>query len=79
MNNIDHLYNENLVTFANSYLDYLNKVLSKIDREEIKRFVNTLLDARDRNASIYFIGNGGSATTSSHFANDIARPHNIFY
>ena len=30
------------------------------------------LKARERNSTIFFIGNGGSAATASHFANDIA-------
>ena len=38
---------------------------------EIKSFVNTLLDARERGATVFFIGNGGSAATASHFANDL--------
>ena len=29
------------------------------------------MDARERGATIFFIGNGGSAATSSHFANDL--------
>ena len=31
-----------------------------------------MLEARERGSSIFFIGNGGSAATASHFANDIA-------
>ena len=72
MNNLDRIYNEDPVTFAHAYLDYLNQVLGKIDRKEIGQFVNTLLDARKRGATVFFIGNGGSAATSSHFANDLA-------
>ena len=72
MNNLDRIYNEDPVAFAHAYLDYLNQVLGKIDRKEIGQFVNTLLDARKRGATVFFIGNGGSAATSSHFANDLA-------
>jgi D-sedoheptulose 7-phosphate isomerase len=31
-----------------------------------------LNEARNKEASVFFIGNGGSAATASHFANDIA-------
>ena len=72
MNNLDRIYNEDPVKFAYAYLDYLNHVLDKIDRKEIGQFVNTLLDARKRGATVFFIGNGGSAATASHFANDLA-------
>lgn len=30
-----------------------------------------LLDVRERDATVWFIGNGGSASTASHFANDL--------
>ena len=53
-------------------MDYLTSVLKTIDAREIGQFIETLLDARERGATIYFIGNGGSAATASHFANDIA-------
>lgn len=72
MNNIDNFYNADICEFANKYLSYLNKVLSSIDVKEIEKFVVTLLDARERGATIFFIGNGGSAATASHFANDLS-------
>lgn len=72
MNNLDRIYSEDPVAFAHSYLDYLNNILANINREEIGGFVKTLLDARERGSTVFFIGNGGSAATSSHFANDLA-------
>jgi D-sedoheptulose 7-phosphate isomerase len=58
--------------FARGYLAYLSEVLSRIDTDEIAAFIGALLAARDRGARIFFIGNGGSAATASHFANDLA-------
>ncbi len=74
MNRIERLYGERPTPsgFARGYLDYLVEVLSTFDVEAIGRFVDTLLAARERGARIFFIGNGGSAATASHFANDIA-------
>jgi D-sedoheptulose 7-phosphate isomerase len=72
MNNLDRIFTKDPVAFAGAYLDYLTSVLKTIDTREIGQFIETLLDARERGASIYFIGNGGSAATASHFANDIA-------
>jgi D-sedoheptulose 7-phosphate isomerase len=71
MNNLDRIFTNNPVVFAKSYLDYLNEVLRRIDCESIGRFIQVLLDARERGVHIYFIGNGGSAATASHFANDL--------
>ena len=72
MNNVDRFFTRDVATFANSYLGYLADVLKAIDVKEIERFVQTLLDARERGATVFFIGNGGSAATASHFANDLA-------
>lgn len=72
MNNLDRIFTKDLVAFAGAYLDYLTSVLKTIDTREIGQFIETLLDARERGATIFFIGNGGSTATASHFANDIA-------
>jgi D-sedoheptulose 7-phosphate isomerase len=72
INNIDRIFTEDPVAFAGAYLEYLKSVLSSIDHSEIGRFIETLLDARNRGATIFFIGNGGSAATASHFANDLS-------
>jgi D-sedoheptulose 7-phosphate isomerase len=72
INNIDRIFTEDPVAFAEAYLKYLKSVLSSIDNSEIGRFIETLLEARRRGATIYFIGNGGSAATASHFANDLS-------
>ena len=72
MNNLDRIFTKDPVAFAKAYLDYLTSVLKTIDTREIGQFIETLLDARERGATIFFIGNGGSTATASHFANDIA-------
>ena len=74
MNNIDQIYSESLSIndYSKSYIDYLSSVLNNISLTGIEKFVEVLLEARERESSIFFIGNGGSAATASHFANDIA-------
>ena len=74
MNNINKIYSESLSIkdYSKSYIDYLSSVLSNISLTDIEKFVEVLLEARERESSIFFIGNGGSAATASHFANDIA-------
>jgi len=74
MNNIDQIYSESLSIndYSKSYIDYLSSVLNNISLTDIEKFVEVLIDARERESSIFFIGNGGSAATASHFANDIA-------
>lgn len=72
MNNIDRFFTPDPTAFAKAYLQYLQLVLQRVDIAEIGCFIETLLDARRRGATIFFMGNGGSAATSSHFANDLA-------
>ncbi|MDR1246039.1 MAG: SIS domain-containing protein [Clostridiales Family XIII bacterium] len=53
--------------------DYLTleiSVLSDLDIEAINKVMNSLESARRRDATIYIMGNGGSASTASHFVND---------
>jgi D-sedoheptulose 7-phosphate isomerase len=74
MNNVDKIFNNSnsISDYSKSYLEYLTAVLNGISLSAIDDFVKVLLDARERGSSIFFIGNGGSAATASHFANDIA-------
>lgn len=72
MNNIDRFFTADSAAFAEAYLQYLQTVLRGIDVKQIARFIETLLDARRRGAMVFFIGNGGSAATASHFANDLS-------
>lgn len=71
MNNIDRIFTPNPAAFATAYIKYLQSVMLNVDTAEIGRFIETLLDARQRGATVFFIGNGGSAATASHFANDL--------
>jgi len=74
MNKLDEIFSieKSIKGFSKSYFNYLSSVLEKISLDEIEKFVELLLTARDKGSTIYFIGNGGSAATASHFANDIA-------
>lgn len=72
MNNLDRIYTNDAKLFVRRYFNYLSEILSQIDPESVAKFVEILLDARSRDATVYFIGNGGSAATASHFANDLS-------
>ena len=71
-NQIDRLFTTDASAFARGYLGYLKQVLDGIDPDAVAHFIATLLDARARGATVFFIGNGGSAATASHFANDLS-------
>jgi len=57
--------------FAGRYLTYLSDLLAQLDVGVIERIIDAFVDARREGRVIYFIGNGGSAATATHFANDL--------
>jgi D-sedoheptulose 7-phosphate isomerase len=79
MNNIEKIFDSDPAVFAEKYFNYLTDIMKGIDVHEISRFVRTLLDARERGATVIFMGNGGSAATASHFANDLSIGTNSYH
>ena len=73
MNTLEELYGQSKLQteYFRKYCDYVRKLLSEIDTESVKKVVDCLLEARKNNKTIYFAGNGGSASTASHFAQDM--------
>jgi D-sedoheptulose 7-phosphate isomerase len=56
---------------ARSYIEKVTAVLRRLDFETVGRVIDLFVQARDRGSTIFFLGNGGSAATASHFANDL--------
>lgn len=74
MDNLDSLLRQHdrPAEFAGAYLAYLADMLGRLDRQAIAAFIDHLEDARQNQRTVFFIGNGGSAATASHMANDLA-------
>lgn len=53
-----------------NYFDLLKQSVDGLDRNAIISFVDLLLKARKNGNNIYIMGNGGSASTASHFTCD---------
>jgi D-sedoheptulose 7-phosphate isomerase len=53
-----------------AYIDLEISVLEKLDTAAIGALIGALDATRRRGATVYTMGNGGSAATASHFAND---------
>jgi D-sedoheptulose 7-phosphate isomerase len=58
--------------FSKTYRKKLIEIINNISDEEISNFIDVLLKAREESSTIFFIGNGGSASTASHFVNDLS-------
>ena len=55
------------------YLHTLARCLSGTFVDSMNRVIELLNAARDRGATIYVAGNGGSASTASHWVNDLGK------
>lgn len=53
-----------------AYFSNLKKAIENIDIKEINTFINLLLKARAEHKHIFIMGNGGSASTASHYCCD---------
>lgn len=62
-------------SYINKYLMRLLTLLNGLDKSALVAFIELLESARIAGAQICFIGNGGSAATASHFANDLGVTH----
>ncbi len=55
------------------YMRLFNELLQTIDIAAVERAADALRGARDTGAMIYVAGNGGSASTATHLANDLGK------
>jgi D-sedoheptulose 7-phosphate isomerase len=87
MNKLEEIFQQTSTAaeYADSYLKHLSDILKELDTYSIAAVIELFQKARVEGKNIFFIGNGGSAATASHFANDIAigtrtknRPFRIF-
>ena len=53
-----------------SYIEMEKRVMDSLDTERINQVMNLLEETRERESVIYICGNGGSASTASHFVCD---------
>ncbi|MDQ6711522.1 MAG: SIS domain-containing protein [Candidatus Dormibacteraeota bacterium] len=63
-------------TIAAALADHVaevRSVLAEIPLEDMERVVRIILDAYRRGKHVYIVGNGGSATTATHFACDLSK------
>jgi D-sedoheptulose 7-phosphate isomerase len=59
--------------FANQYKASVLKALDTLDLTSVARAIEILREARDQGRQIFVCGNGGSASTASHFVCDMIK------
>jgi D-sedoheptulose 7-phosphate isomerase len=58
---------------VSDYLRLIHTILGDLDSAAVVRVAAVLQRARDTGGTIYLAGNGGSAATASHWANDLGK------
>lgn len=61
------------MSFANQYRSSLLAALHAVDTAKVQQAIDWLTEARDAGRQIFVCGNGGSASTASHFACDMIK------
>jgi len=74
MNKIEEIFSRSQSgeDFAKHYASYLSALLSNLDFEAVEKVIELFQKARANGNTIFLVGNGGSAATCSHFAEDLA-------
>jgi D-sedoheptulose 7-phosphate isomerase len=60
-------------SFASLYKKELVDAINRVDIDKVEQATTWLREARDANRQIFTCGNGGSASTASHFVCDILK------
>ena len=63
---------EDIKAFAQKYFQHISELLDQLDLNQIARLIDHIEEARRNQKTVFFIGNGGSAATASHMANDFS-------
>jgi D-sedoheptulose 7-phosphate isomerase len=59
--------------YSDEYLGGVKAALESLPLEKIRGIADVLKNARDDGKQVFVFGNGGSAATASHLANDLAK------
>lgn len=61
----------NLTEYSDNYIKRFKELLSSINQSEVELLVEKIRTTTLAGGRVFFMGNGGSASTASHFANDL--------
>lgn len=61
------------MSFAQEYKTELHKTIDSIDLSRVEQAIDWFREVREKGGRIFVCGNGGSASTASHFACDVVK------
>jgi len=59
--------------FSKNYFGQVKRVIDELDLEKIQKITEIIYEAYKNNKQVFIMGNGGSASNSSHFACDLGK------
>ena len=60
-------------TFIHNYFEEMKQIIENLSREDIDQVVEALFRAWKDGQTVFTMGNGGSASTATHFACDLSK------
>lgn len=70
---------KNYTSQIQAYLNEEIEVMQKIDIQAVSKVIHVLEETRKNGSTVYICGNGGSASTASHFASDFNKGVSGYY
>jgi len=61
------------MSYVSMYINEAKDILDKIDQSQIEAMIELLLDIREKQGRLFFLGVGGSAGNCSHAVNDFRK------
>jgi D-sedoheptulose 7-phosphate isomerase len=59
--------------YIEKYFEKAHEIINMFDKSEINKVIEMFFDAWKNNNTIFFMGNGGSASNATHFTADLAK------
>jgi D-sedoheptulose 7-phosphate isomerase len=59
--------------FIKNYLDDIKRICDKVSATDIEKVIEILFEAWENKKHVFTCGNGGSASTATHFTSDLAK------
>ena len=59
------------IEFLNDYLSRVRAAIEAVDPVELNRLANAIMETVAKGGHVFFMGNGGSAATATHYVNDL--------
>lgn len=61
------------MNFIQRHFDQIGEALTLVDEDQVRRTIEIMKTVRAAGGNVWLAGNGGSAATASHFANDLTK------